>query len=386
MSKIEKSVLEWIDDHLVILIGVLVSAAGLLLRLPLLDHVSGDSHFFLLPWYEQIRDNGLSVQVGNYNLVYQAAIWLLTKLPLEPLHAYKALSTVFDYGLAVSAGLLTGKLAGEQKDWKALGAYSTVLFLPTVFLNSCAWAQCDSIFCTFGILALLQLVKEKYPSAMVLLGLSFACKLQAVFFLPVFLFVYYRQRKFSVLQFALIPGATLLTGLPMMVFGRNILDTFRIYFQQTETYPYMSMNYPSPWLLLTHEQVGAEYRLLGKAAMVITVAVLAALMVMWLRHNVQAKGKNILMMAFLLAYSCVLLLPSMHERYGYPCEIMAVALAVLMPKTLPLCAGLVGISLCTYGSYLFDSEVFSLQLLAVANLVVYGGYVWYLNRKMLKHE
>lgn len=48
MSKIEKSVLEWIDDHLVILIGVLVSAAGLLLRLPLLDHVSGDSHFFLV--------------------------------------------------------------------------------------------------------------------------------------------------------------------------------------------------------------------------------------------------------------------------------------------------------------------------------------------------
>lgn len=324
--------------------------------------------------------------MGNYNLVYQAAIWLLTKLPLEPLHAYKALSTVFDYGLAVSAGLLTGKLAEEQKDWKALGAYSTILLLPTVFLNSCAWAQCDSVFCTFGILALLQLVKEKYPSAMVLLGLSFACKLQAVFFLPVFLFVYYRQRKFSVLQFALIPGATLLTGLPMMVFGRNILDTFRIYFQQTETYPYMSMNYPTPWLLLTHEQVGAEYRLLGKAAMVITVAVLAAMMVMWLRHNVQAKGKNILMMAFLLAYSCVLFLPSMHERYGYPCEIMAVALAVLMPKTLPLCAGLVGISLCTYGSYLFDSEVFSLQLLAVANLVVYSGYVWYLNRKMLKHE
>lgn len=65
---------------------------------------------------------------------------------------------------------------------------------------------------------------------------------------------------------------------------------------------------------------------------------------------------------------------------------MAVALAVLMPKTLPLCAGLVGISLCTYGSYLFDNEVFSLQLLAVANLAVYSGYVWYLNRKMLKHE
>lgn len=386
MSKIEKSVLDWIDEHLIILIGVLVSVAGLLVRLPLLDHISGDSRFFLLPWYEQILENGLSVQVGNYNLVYQAAIWLMTKLPLEPLYAYKALSTVFDYALAVSTGALTGKLAGEKKEWKALASYSAVLLLPTVFLNSCAWAQCDSIFCTFGILALLQLVKEKYPSAMVLLGLSFACKLQAVFFLPVFLFVYYRQRRFSVLQFALIPAAALLTGLPMILFGRNILDTFRIYFQQTETYPYMSMNYPTPWLLLTHEQVRAEYTLLGKAAMVVTVAVLAVLMLLWLHRGVQAKGEHILMMGFLLAYTCVLFLPSMHERYGYPYEIMAVALAVLMPKTLPLCAGLVGISLCTYGSYLFGNEVFSLQVLAVANLAVYSGYVWYLNRIMRSHE
>ncbi len=384
MTKLEKNVLTWIDEHLLILLAALVTAAGVLVRLPLMDHVSGDSYFFLLPWYEQIRENGVSVQVGNYNLLYQAAIWLLTKLPLEPIYAYKALSTVFDYALAVSAALLTAELAGEQKMWKALGAYAGVLLLPTVFLNSCAWAQCDSIFCTFGILALLRLIKGKYPSAMVLLGISFACKLQAVFFLPVFLFVYYRQRKFSVLEFALVPGAMLATGLPMAFAGRNILDTFRIYAQQTETYPYMSMNYPSAWLLLTNAQVGSEYRLLSRAAMILTVAVLAVLMICWLRHKVKADGKNVLMMAFLLAYTCILLLPSMHERYAYPCEILALVLAVLLPKTIPLCASLVGISICTYGSYLFDHEVFSLGTLAIANLLVYGGYVWYLNRKLLE--
>lgn len=384
MSKIEKAILSWIDDHLLILVVALVSVAALLVRLPLLEHISGDSYFFLLPWYEQIRENGLSVQVGNYNLLYQAAIWLMTKLPLKPIYAYKALSTIFDYALALSAALLTANLTDEKKQWKALGTYSAVLLLPTVFLNSCAWAQCDSIFCTFGVLALLQLVKEKYPSAMVLLGLSFACKLQAVFFLPVFLFVYYRRRKFSMLQFALVPGAMLLTGLPMVFAGRNPLDTFRIYAQQTGTYPYMSMNYPSAWLMLTHAREGSEYKLLSRAAMILTVAVLAALMIYWLHHKVAAEGKNILVMAFLLAYTCILFLPAMHERYGYPCEIMAVVLAVLMPKTLPLCAGMVGVSLCTYGSYLFDNEVFSLQVLAVVNLAVYGGYIWYLNRALLK--
>lgn len=386
MTKLEKNVLTWIDEHLLILVAVLVSVAALLVRLPLMDHVSGDSYFFLLPWYEQIRENGLSVQVGNYNLLYQAAIWLLTKLPLKPIYAYKVLSMLFDYALALSAALLTAELAGEQKTWKALGVYAGVLLLPTVFLNSSAWAQCDSIFCTFGVLALLRLIKGKYPSAMVLLGISFACKLQAVFFLPVFLFVYYRQRKFSILEFALVPGAMLATGLPMVFAGRNILDTFRIYAQQTETYPYMSMNYPTAWLLLTNARGGSEYTLLSRAAMILTVAVLAALMILWLRHKVKAEGKNILIMAFLLAYTCILLLPSMHERYAYPCEIMAVVLAVLLPKTIPLCVSLVGISLCTYGSYLFSHEVFSLEVLTIANLAVYGGYVWYLNRKLLEKK
>lgn len=386
MTKFEKELLAWIDRHLALVVAVLASAAALLVRMPLMDHVSGDSYFFLLPWYEQIRENGLSVQVGNYNLLYQAAIWLLTKLRLEPIYAYKALSTVFDYALALSAALLTEHLAGEGKQWKAVAAYSAVLLLPTVFLNSCAWAQCDAIFCTFGVLALMQLVKGRYPSAMVLLGISFACKLQAVFFLPVFLFVYYRQRKFSILEFALVPGAMLATGLPMVFAGRNILDTFLIYAQQTETYPYMSMNYPSVWLLLSHAKEGSEYKLLSRAAMLLTVAVLAALMIYWLHHRVAAEGKNILVMAFLLAYTCILFLPAMHERYGYPCELLAVVLGVLMPKTLPLCASLVSISLCTYGSYLFDNEVFSLQVLAAANMAVYAGYVWYLNRVLLKRK
>ena len=80
----------------------------------------------------------------------------------------------------------------------------------------------------------------------------------------------------------------------------------------------------------------------------------------------------------------MLFLPAMHERYGYPYEILAIILAVLQPKTIPLCAGLVGISLCTYGSYLFDTETFSLVTLSVANLLVYGGYVLILNRQMEK--
>lgn len=386
MFKTERRILEWIDRHLAWIVIAIITLAGIMVRLPLQEYISMDAYGFLLPWYDVIKENGISQQVGDYNFLYQLSIWVMTKLPIEPLVAYKSLSIMFDYLLAAGTGFLAVSLAKEHKAWKGILAYGLVLLLPTVVLNSGMWAQCDSIYTAFAVWALLAMIKEKYPIAMVLLGLSLAFKLQAIFFLPVFLFVYYQQRKFTVLQFALIPGAMLLAGLPLVFVGRNLLEMFTIYTNQTTTYPYMSMNYPSAWLLLTHERYQWEYDYLKIFAIVLTVAALALFMIVWLKKRIQATGTNLAIMAFLLCYTCVLLLPSMHERYAYPVEILAILLAVLIPKTIPLCVALQGISLCTYGFYLFSNQGFELHKLAIINILVFGGYVWYLHRHLLKDK
>ena len=71
----------------------------------------------------------------------------------------------------------------------------------------------------------------------------------------------------------------------------------------------------------------------------------------------------------------------MHERYGYLYEILAVVLAVLIPKTIPLCIGLLCISLSTYGAFLFWIEV-NWPVLVCANLALYGIYVNCLTKEM----
>ncbi len=380
MNRLERKILSQVDRLLPLLVMIAVSLAGIFVRLPLRDFVSGDSQFFLLPWYEEISEHGLREQVGNYNFLYQMLIYLMTRLPINPLYGYKLLSSLFDYGLAVAVGLLALQISENR--WKAILAYSVTLLSPLVILNSSAWAQCDSIFCCFAMFALLALERGKIPQAMILLGVAFAFKLQTVFFLPIFLFVYYRRRRFSILQFLWIPAVMCLTALPMLLLGRSFSQMFSVYGGQVGEYPYMALNYPSAWLLLAQEDMPEQYALLSIPAMVLTVGILGGLMICWLQTKAAPRGESLISMAFLLCYTCVLLLPAMHERYGYPYEIMAILLAVLVPKTIPLCVALMGISLCTYGSYLFQSNPVSLQVLAVVNLLIYGTYLWYLQRRL----
>lgn len=382
MLKLERRVLEWIDRHLQIIVLAAFCLLGLLVRFPLREHLSGDAYYFLLPWYEQIKVNGLSQQVGDYNLLYQALIALMTHLPLKPLYTYKLLSILFDYVLAAAVGVLTASMAKTDKLWKGTIAFGLVLFSPLVVLNSAAWAQCDAIYTSFAILSLLALLKHRHVAAMILLGISFTFKLQAVFILPLFLFVYYRRRSFSAIYFLIIPLTMCAASMPAIFFGRELSDVFLIYFKQTSSYPYMAMNYPSAWLLLVNGMSPSAYHLLRLPGMVLTVIALAMLMLYWLRRKTAPEGLNMLIMAFLLSYTCVLFLPSMHERYGFIYEVLAIILVVRLPKTTPLCAGIVGVSVCTYGVYLFKWECVPLNVLAMLNVVLYIAYAWILLRKM----
>lgn len=382
MPNIEKRILVWIEEHLALVAMLAFAVAGIVVRLPLMGFVSGDSKFFLLPWYEEIRKQGLVHQVGNYNLVYQLLIYGMTKLPLEPLYAYKILSIGFDYLLALASAGVAWRVSRTDRLWKSIFTFGAVVLSPVVFLNSAAWAQCDAIYVFFAVAALTALLRERYRVAMIFVGLSFSFKLQAAFLLPLLLFVYFRKRKFSILEFLWIPLVMCLTGLPAAFFGRSPLEIFEIYNGQTQEYPYLSMNYPSVWVLVASGMDSQHYEWLSTPAIVFTVCVLAVLMLSWMRAGAEPREQKLVYMAFLLVYSCVLCLPGMHERYGYLYEILAVVIACLCPATIPLCVGLIGVSVCTYGEYLFKIEILGTVWLAIIHLAIYIGYTVLLNRQI----
>lgn len=386
IPSVEKKLLSWIDKHLYVFWFIVVSVLAGVIRWSFFDHISGDYYTFLQPWYEQIAANGgfsaLAEQTGDYNILYQFLIACLTCLPIEPLYAFKILSCLFDYLLAWITARLVGLCMEKDKPlWCAL-AYSAVLLSPLVFLNSAAWAQCDSIYIFFCIAALYYLLQRKVLPSFILYGVAFSLKLQSIFLLPFFFFIYYREHAFSLLCFLLIPAVMIVTSIPGIVFGRGLFDVFSVYVNQTDTYHYISLNYPSVWLLLYHSSYYWAFQKLHRAAILLCALVQGMHLLCWDKRKVPMTAKNKVCMAFILVYSCVLLLPSMHERYSVLYEILAIVVFCIDRKTGLLLVPLYGISLATYGKFLFGSE-FDLNLLAAINTLIYTAYVWLLTRKMI---
>lgn len=263
MPTAEKKFLNLMQDHLQYVFAAACLLAGVGIRVSLGNVVSADYVGFLKPWYEQIKEYGITEQVGNYNLLYQFVIFIFARTGAAPMLAYKLFSAVFDFLLSLTAGQIVRNAVDAEKGWK-------------------------------GILALYCLQRERYSVSFLLL-----CD----------------------------PGSA-------------------------EQYQYFK-----PIAMM----------------MMMTVVALGLLAICFLRRSYSLNQRNLYYMALLMTYTCALFLPSMHERYSFPYEILAMIVAVLLPRTIPLCIGLLCISMRTYGSFLFAVPI-NMTYLVYANLVIYGMY------------
>ena len=353
MTATERRILDRIGKNASIWFLLLVSVLGMIMRYPLRNVISADAAVYLLPWYAEIKANGgfaaLSAQVGDYSILYQFLIAVMTYIPVEPLYQYKLLSIFFDYLLAAGTAVLVYDLyekeeSGEKKAGAmraALLTYALVLCSMIVVMNSAAWGQCDSIYSALCIWSMVFLLREKYGRAFVLLGLAFGFKLHAIFIMPFFLFVYFYRKSFSMLYFLILPLMLTLCGIPGYLMGRRIWEGITVY---TNHLPagQLYMVYPSFWAFFPDVEAGSDgfafmdfYRY-KPMTMFFTFAVLTILMLVLLYYKPRLEGKQSLYVAFLLVMSTVFFMPVMRDRYGFLYEMLALPLAVTEKKTIPM--------------------------------------------------
>lgn len=363
-----------------------VSLLGLYIRALGLDVISGDFRDCLNVWHMEIAGGGPGLDAllhytGDYAMPYAFVIWLLGKLPVPFLYSLKGFHILFDFVLAAAAGLILKTLKPGRSYAFCLG-YGVVLLLPNVVLNSSFWGQSDGLCAAFLLAAFYCWLRERYSAMMLLYGIAFSFKLQAVFFLPFLLIAYWLGRKFSVLRFLLVPLAMLVMNIPAVMAGFPLSVTVTKYMSQTGEYPWLYYFYPNLWFFFQ----ARPYYLFSSGALLLSVSALLLFVVLLVKKHVVPDRFNGLAIALWTAYTCCFFLPSMHERYGYLCEILAVLLALVHVRSIWLPVGMI---LCVLPKYLYAFDMAGnplwLQALeAAGNTLLYLTFTCLLWQKLFR--
>lgn len=379
MFKVERKLIEFFEKNYLTIAFVLITILSLIIRISMLNYESSDYISFLSGWFDYLKANGgifaLKNYPGDYNAPYMTIMALLTYIPINKLYLIKGVSIFFDFALAISSGLLVKTLVKNKKEKKIASffAYSVIIMLPTVMMNSAMWGQCDSIYTTFVILSLYYLIKEKYKFSFVLLGIAFAFKLQFIFILPLYVVLYVTKKKFSIFNFLLIPLTNFIMCLPAIVVGNPIIKCMSVYFNQTSAYnDRLVLNFPNIYTLINGNvdifyKVGILFSLL--------VCILCSVYVVY--KKIKWDNEKILTLALWFLIVLTFILPGMHERYLFCGEILACLYYIVYRKNLLLVIFLNINSIITYSIYLNGLSFDYSWLMSIVYLAIIANFTKY---------
>ena len=383
MLLIEKTIYHWIKKHIDVLFFIVISVLALMIRISGLSFISDDMRFFLLHWFDQMRGGDFSKSIGDYGLLYQSLIYAMTHISFFPVYQYKILSFIFDFALAFVSAIFSCKLVGKEKfGMHFLRVYTFFLFLPTVFLNSSFWGQCDSIYTFFVICSLYFLYTDKIKMSFAVLGIAFAFKLQTIFIVPFYLYYYFHKQSFSIFNFLITVVVFWLSGFPGFIKGQNIWIPFVIYANQIHSYSEeLYMNIHSFWTIFKNDPIYIN------AAIILTLSIFCFGMHTIIKYSFSLKsGENFLMVAVWTVWVCILFLPKMHERYTYLLDILLLLLSMKNNKFFVLFFISQTLSLLTYASNFGLFEGREMRYLSLVYLFSFIWFSFYIDKKMYQQE
>lgn len=339
-----------------------IATVAFILRYHLLGNRSGDMNSFLIPWYTRFYNDGivktLGSSFGDYTPAYLYFFAGISLFKFEPksdafVAAVKYISIIFDYASAIFV-VLIAKQRLKKTWWITILAFTAALFLPTIIFNGAYWGQCDSIYAFFIVLSLYFLLGNHQRTAMIMYGISFAFKLQAIFFLP-YLAYLFLKKKLKLRFLIYVPIVYVLFALPSVFCGRNFMEIMEVYINQGGSYEYLSLNAPNIFIFISNNFAGNSWlkQYLLPAAPYFGIAIMLTFVFVFYARVKDEKDSKYLEIAYFFVLLAPYVLPRMHERYFYLADILGVIFFLAKPKKfyIPLISS-VG-SLTGYLSYLF---------------------------------
>jgi len=341
--------------------GGILLALSIVARLFVYPVISGDYTTSISHWMNALGSPGLSAfktPFSDYAPLYLYLLKFLTLIPIYELFSIKTLSLVFDVILGLMAIALVKKQQG--KVWskpKLFFLFSLIFVIPTVLLNSSAWAQADSIYTAFILMSLYFIIEDKPLWASILFSVSLSFKLQAVFFLPV-LIGYLMMKKRNLLYLLWIPIIYVITIIPAWLGGGSFFQLLTIYARQSSEFQALSLSAPSIFSFIDQNALSAGAST-ALSYIGIILALIIAAWIVWKMLRIQRQrpltAEELVLISLLSVLALPFFLPHMHERYFYLADVFAVVYAFMLSRRWYLPVLIVGASLFSYMTFLSSS-------------------------------
>lgn len=279
------------------------------------------------------------VPTCDYPPLYMYLISLVSMLPLgdlvQPeqytyivhgnlLYYVKTISFIFEIIGAIYCYKIVKKVTNSKLN--ASIAYSVYFFLPTIFMNSALWGQCDICYASMVLASFYYIISRKQIKSMVFFGLALAFKVQCIFLIPLFGFLWFRK-GFKLRYIVVAALVTFATFLPLYFAGAQFGTPFLPYIRQFGGYANrVNLNSTSmyAWFDLLNEKgmdLDASIKALSTFGIIFTIVVCLTFISILAFRRVKITEKSVFTIGIMCFVLVPFVMPHMHERYFYLAEV-----------------------------------------------------------------
>lgn len=354
-------------DALSLFIAAACLACVMFSRVALLYFESNDYKAFLKLWVEKLGalpvKEALCESIGDYNLPYIYILLIFSRLNLDSMLCIKSLSCLFDVILAFYVLRIVSEGVKDRR--LQLAAYILTLGIPTIMVNSAMWSQCDSIYVSFCLMAMLAAIQGRGRTCAITWTVAFCFKLQAIFILPA-LGIALFMGKIKPRHLLWIPAVFFISLIPALLAGRGLASCLSIYADQTQEYGYLFHNAPTIW----HFFESADFESFSVLTVFTAGAAVILFMYFMLTFIKELKTEDFIVLFFLSSMLVPYVLPRMHERYFYMTDIMALIYFMYDRRKWYIPAATVISSAVGYIYYFNELIIFNQKYIAVIFFII----------------
>jgi len=343
---------------------------ALIVRIHGLPFTSQDYNAFLSRWFDSIKTGGgfsaLKDTMGDYAPPYLYLLTIGTYTSLNKLFYIKMISFVFE----IMAAFFIMKIVNLKYKDEKFGylSFGILLFIPTVIFNGSVWAQCDVIYTSFVIGSIYYILREKPVTSLIFYGIALSFKLQAIFILPLFGILIFKNR-INIYHLLLLPISYLVLSIPSLIVGRPLRDILLTYINQSAEYTNLTYNAPTIYQWVP-SKLFSNTTLVGNIGILFTLLVVLIITYVSVRYIKVIKYENLIEIALLFSVIIPFLLPRMHERYFFMADIISLLYAFCFPRKFYIAIIIPFVSLLCYIPFLYNTGTDSLIDLSLVLFII----------------